>query len=179
MRGAIPLLVAIIATATSCSGASSGPAAESAKAAPTTPAALGAYQGQDRQARLEAGAKQEGQLVWYTSLAGDVITVLADAFKAKYPYITKVDIFRGAENEIITRATNQAQAGQPRIAVRESPPTTTTLLADNKLLTPFFSPSVARIPEKYKFGATKEGLVDTAPLRLSFIGFAYNTTLFP
>lgn len=180
MRGAITFLVAIVITVTSCSGASNAPAAEGTKAgAPTTSAALGAYRGQDRQALLESGARREGQLVWYTSLAGDVITVLADAFKAKYPYITKVDIFRGAENEIITRATNEAQAGQPSFDVVESPPTTTALLGDNKLLTPYFSPSVAKIPEKYKFGATKDGLVDTATLRFSFIGFAYNTTLIP
>lgn len=179
MRGAVTLL-AIVITLTSCSGTSTGPAADTGTAGrPTTAIALGAYRGQDRQALLEAGAKREAQLVWYTSLAGDVINVLADAFKVKYPYITKVDIFRGAENEIITRATNEAQANQPSFDIVESPPTTTALLADNKLLTPYFSPSVAKIPEKYKFGATKDGLVDTATLRLSFIGFAYNTTLIP
>jgi iron(III) transport system substrate-binding protein len=179
MRGPITFLVAILITVTSCSGVATGPAAGSPTAGtPTTPAALAVYRGQDRQTLLESGAKREGQLVWYTSLAGDVITVLADAFKVKYPYITKVDIFRGAENEIITRATNEAQAGQPSFDVVESPPTTTALLGDNKLLTPYFSPSVAKIPEKYKFGA-RDGLVDTATLRFSFIGFAYNTTLFP
>lgn len=179
MRGAVAFLVAIVVL-TSCSGGSTGPAAASgASGPPTTPAALATYRGQDRQAILEAGAKREGKLVWYTSLAGDVIGVLTDAFKAKYPYVTTVDVFRGAENEIITRATNEAQANQPSFDVVESPPTTTALLADNKLLLPYFSPSVARIPDKYKFGATKDGLVDTATLRLSFIGFAYNTTLIP
>jgi iron(III) transport system substrate-binding protein len=171
--------VAIVVVLTSCTGASTAPAATGASGPPTTAAGLATYRGADRQAILEAGAKREAKLVWYTSLAGDVIGVLTNAFKAKYPYITTVDVFRGAENEIITRATNEAQAGQPSFDVVESPPTTTVLLADGTLLRPYFSPSVAGIPDKYKFGATKDGLVDTATLRLSFIGFAYNTTLIP
>ena len=38
---------------------------------PATIAELASYRGADREALLYAGAKTEGRIVWYTSLAGD------------------------------------------------------------------------------------------------------------
>jgi iron(III) transport system substrate-binding protein len=171
-------VVATLLFASACGGGGAGPPTAATGGAPITPAALAAYRGADRQQLLEDRAKQERSVTWYTSIAGDTVTLLANAFKAKYPFITQVDIFRGAENEIITRATNEAQAGQPSFDAVESPPTTTILLADSKIVIPFFSPSLAGIPDAFKSGAT-DGLVSTATVRLSFIGFAYNTTLIP
>src|SRR5690242_8437947 len=77
-------------------GAAQAPAAGSGaqNGAPTTPTTLAAYDGADRQQVLEAGAKKEGTLTWYTSLAGPILDSLSNAFKAKYPFL-KMDVYRG------------------------------------------------------------------------------------
>jgi hypothetical protein len=46
---------------------------------------LAAYMGADREQLLYAGAKSEGKVVWYTSLAGGSYKALASAFEKKYP----------------------------------------------------------------------------------------------
>ena len=66
-QSAIPrFLVAAICLCFSLCGSDS--AAQNKKA--DSPAALAAYNGADREQRLLAGAKAEGKVVWYTSLAG-------------------------------------------------------------------------------------------------------------
>ena len=52
---------------------------------PTTIAELAAYSGKDCELLLYTGAKSEGKLTWYTSLAGDSYKAIARAFEAKYP----------------------------------------------------------------------------------------------
>ena len=51
--------------------------------APQTASAaeIGAYAGADREQRLLAGAKSEGKVVWYTSLAGSSYKELAKGFE--------------------------------------------------------------------------------------------------
>jgi hypothetical protein len=43
------------------------------------------YMGADREQMLFAGAKAEGKVMWYTSLAGGSYKALIAAFEAKYP----------------------------------------------------------------------------------------------
>src|SRR4051794_4192843 len=52
---------------------------------PTSYADLANYRGADREQVLYTGAKQEGTLAWYTTLAGDILTDLKAGFEAKYP----------------------------------------------------------------------------------------------
>ena len=51
---------------------------------PSTIAELVTYRGADREALLYAGAKTEGKIIWYTSLAGDSYKELVKAFETKY-----------------------------------------------------------------------------------------------
>ena len=44
---------------------------------------LAIYTGSDREPLLYAGAKSEGTVTWYTSLAGDSYKALARAFETK------------------------------------------------------------------------------------------------
>ena len=62
-----------------------GLAALGAQAAPRTVAEVAQYEGADRQAVLEAGAKKEGQVQLYT--VGTQTQPVLDAFMAKYPFI--------------------------------------------------------------------------------------------
>ena len=163
------------AAAPASSNAGTGAPAQTG--APSTPEQLAAYQGSDRQQVLEAGAKKEGTLTWYTSLAGPIIDSLAAGFKAKYPYL-KVDIFRGDESVLMTRALQEAQAGKPVFDTIEVTPTTSRLLAEAKLLAPYSSPTAAKLPEVLKTPGAN-GLTVNASDRISYIGFGYNTKLIP
>ena len=78
---------------------------------PTTLSDLVAYTGADREKILIAGAKAEGKVVWYTSLAGSSYKELAQGFEKKYPGI-KVDVYRAASNELMARITAEAKARQ-------------------------------------------------------------------
>lgn len=51
---------------------------------PASIAELAPYLGADREQVLYAGAKSEGKISWYTSLAGGSYKALADGFEKKY-----------------------------------------------------------------------------------------------
>lgn len=156
-----------------------GPAAPTAPAAkPTTVAELATYRGPDRQAVLEEGARREGQLLWYTSMAGDIIPLLVDGFRRKYPFV-QVEVFRGDESQLVTKATQEAQAGQPSLDLIESQLTAIRLLFDAGLLIPYDSPGLAGVPDEFKTKAASGEGVESATVRISLVGFAYNTTLLP
>jgi iron(III) transport system substrate-binding protein len=161
-----------------CGGgsAASAPPAAGSGGAPSTPAQIATYQASDRQQVLEAGAKKEGTMTWYTSLAGDVVDNLANGFKQKYG--VQVDVFRAAEDQLTTKATQEAQAGKQVFDVLESPPAAGAILGDSKILTPFYSPGLANVPkdqQRKPSGSTAEA----AAVRMTLVGFGYNTTLIP
>ncbi len=171
-------VAALLSIVVACGGAAP-PATTAAptQAKPLSVTELAAYQGADRQQLLEEGAKKEGRVVWYTSLAGDIIERHAQAFQQKYPYL-KVEIFRGAENELLTKATQELQAGQPSFDVIESQITAISLLFEAKAMTPYFTPSAAKIADEFKTKDTGN-LIKSATDRISLISFGYNTTLIP
>ncbi|MDE3113598.1 MAG: extracellular solute-binding protein [Chloroflexota bacterium] len=189
MVGRAGILVTVALTVAAACGGAAAPsatpaasagasAAASAASVPTTVAGLAAYQGADRQQILEAGAKKEGRVVWYTSLAGAAIDRLAAAFKTKYPFITQVDIFRGTESQLVTKATQELQAGQPSFDVIESQISAIQLLFQGGYMTPYYSPSAKDIPADFKT-ESKGGLIESATDRFSLISFGYNTNLIP
>src|SRR5581483_4643031 len=105
----------------------------------------------DRQAVLEAGARKEGSVTWYTTLAGAGIDALANGFKEKYPYL-QVEVFRADEQQLSTRVSQEAQAGKQVFDVIECQPVTTGILEESKLLAPFYSPGLARLGDELKAG---------------------------
>jgi anti-anti-sigma regulatory factor len=145
------LLAAALVLAAACgpsapaSSPASTPAGEPAGGKPSTPAELAVFQGSDRQQVLEVGARREGRLTWYTSLAGDIVDRLLEGYKEKYPFM-QTEVFRAAENELVTRATQEAQAGQHVFDVIESQVAAIRLLYDGNLLAPYSSPGVANVP---------------------------------
>src|SRR5918912_874930 len=75
------------ATPASTRAAPAAPAAGSV-AKPSTLAELAMYTGPDRQSLLEEGAKQEGQLFWYTTnIVDQIARPLQQGFQAKYPFV--------------------------------------------------------------------------------------------
>ena len=51
------------------------------------------YNGKDREQVLYAGAKSEGKVTWYTSLAGESYKGIVKAFEGKYPGV-KLEAYR-------------------------------------------------------------------------------------
>ena len=144
---------------------------------PSTIAELASYRGADREALLYAGAKNEGKITWYTSLAGDSYKEMVKAFETKYAGV-KVESYRAAGAELVTRLTEEAKARRNIADAIETTEGSLIFLRDEKLLRPYDSPYLDRYPEDGKERADKN-LVYWALARESYIGFAYNRTLVP
>src|ERR1041384_8329971 len=76
---------------------------------PTTIAELVTYDGNDREQIMYGGAKTEGKVTWYTSLAGDSYKAMVKAFETKYPGV-KVEAYRVSGSEMTTRMMEEARA---------------------------------------------------------------------
>jgi iron(III) transport system substrate-binding protein len=159
------LLVGLVSTACSTStgtGASGGNA----------PAIL-TVSGSDRQQQLEDAARKEGTLNWYTSLAGDSYQNISKAFTAKYPFL-KINVFRGAQNDVVTRVKQELSAGQPSADALEVTSDGIELFDAQGQLADFTNTAAAGLPDTYK-KAGANGTVRYATNRISYIGFGYNT----
>src|SRR5690349_7321696 len=134
---------------------------------------LATYSGADREQRLLAGAKTEGKVVWYTSLAGSSYKELAKGFEAKYPGV-KIEPYRGTSSDIMTKISAEAQAKQIIADTVETTLPTLRFFRENKLLIPFTSPHLANYPPATKETAAR-GLVYWAIDRETYMGVGYNT----
>ena len=144
---------------------------------PLTLSELAAYTGADREQRLYEGAKSEGKVVWYTSLAGSSYKDLVKGFESKYPGI-KVETYRGTSTDIMTRLTAEAQAKQILADVLETTMPPLTYLKENKLLLPYTSPYLGKYPASTKESAGR-GLIYWAVDRETYSGVGINTSIIP
>lgn len=144
---------------------------------PVSIAELAAYTGADREQRLLAGARTEGKVLWYTSLAGSSYKELAKGFETKYPGI-KIETYRGTSTDIMTRISAEAQAKQILADVLETTVPPLTYLRENKLLVPYTSPFLAKYPASTKESAGR-GLVYWTVDRETYSGVGYNTSHIP
>jgi iron(III) transport system substrate-binding protein len=140
-------------------------------------AQLAAYNKPDREKVLYEGAKSEGKITWYTSLAGGSYKELAAAFEAKYPGI-KVESYRGTRQELGARILAESQAKRYIVDTIETTIPLLKLLKDNQLIVPFYFPTQAKYPEHVKEKGP-EGLFYWAIDRESHIGLAYNKNSIP
>lgn len=144
---------------------------------PMSLAQLAAYNKPDREKVLYEGAKAEGKVTWYTSLAGGSYKDLASAFEAKYPGV-KVESYRGTRQELGARILAESQARRHIVDTIETTIPLLKLLKDNKLIVPFYFPSQAKYPEHVKEKGPK-GLFYWAIDRESHIGLSYNKNSIP
>src|SRR5688572_25591256 len=117
-RAALAVAVGLLLLSAACGGgrpASTGGASGGGQAQDVL-----TYSGADRQQKLEAGARQEGAVGWYTSLTIGIAEALVRAFEAKYPGV-KVELWRAAGNDIITKVTEEHRAGRGIADVLETP----------------------------------------------------------
>jgi len=139
---------------------------------PTKVADLAVYDKPDREQVLYAGAKTEGKVTWYTSLAGGSYKELASTFEGKYPGI-KVEAYRATSQELTARVIAESQARKFIVDTLESTIPLLRFMRDNKLLTPYFSPALQKYPDFAK-EKTGKNLVYWAIDRESHIVLSYN-----
>jgi iron(III) transport system substrate-binding protein len=142
---------------------------------PASIAELVNYMAADREQVLYAGAKAEGKLMWYTSLAGGSYKALANAFEAKYPGI-KLEVYRAGGSDLAVRMNEEYRAGRTLVDVIETTEGNLMFMRDSGLLHPYNSPVLKAYPEEAKEEAGK-GLYYWALARESYIGFTYNKNL--
>jgi Bacterial extracellular solute-binding protein len=142
---------------------------------PMTLSELATYNGVDREQVLYAGAKAEGKVVWYTSLAGESYKAMVKAFEAKYPGV-KVEAYRGSGHELTTRMMEEAKARKSIVDAVETTEANLMFMREAFLLRPYYSPYFASYPEDAKEKGER-GLYFWGIARESYIGFAYNTKL--
>ena len=126
------------------------------------------YRGADRDARLVERAKQEGQVVLYTSLAPTESKPLADAFERKYG--VKVELWRALSDKVVQRVITEAQGNRHTVDVVETNGPEMEALAQEKLLAEIHSPYLADLPA--------DGIPPHRswfPDRLNFFVVGYNT----
>ena len=138
---------------------------------PKTLDELTAYTGQDRQQILVEGARSEGKVVWYTSLAG-VYRDLVDAFKKKYPEVS-VEAYRGGSTDLAPRLINEAQSGRNVADALEGTPGLLMALRERDILKAYLSPELARYPETAKTRADGTRVYWVTD-REAYLGFGYN-----
>ena len=128
------------------------------------------YQGADREARLLEGARKEGQLVIYASLNPKDAAPIIEAFEKKYKI--KTSLWRASGEKMVQRALTEAQANRYTPDIFESDGVEIEILAREKLLDPFFSPSFKDLPAS-AFPKHRLYVAD----RFNFFTIAYNTNL--
>src|SRR5919106_4101418 len=69
------------------------------------------YKSKDRQSKIEEGAKKEGEIVWYTSLAVEDSSQVVQLFEKRYPFV-KVKLTRLTSERVLQRYLAEFQAGR-------------------------------------------------------------------
>ncbi len=144
---------------------------------PMTITEIATYSGADREQLLYSGAKSEGKLTWYTSLAGESYKGMVKAFETKYPGV-KVEAYRVSGSDMTARMYEESKAKKYIADAVETTEGNLMFMRDAFLLRPYFSPHFASYPEDAKEKGER-GLYFWAIARESYIGFAYNTKLLP
>jgi len=144
---------------------------------PSSIADLAAYMGADREQILYAGAKAEGKVTWYTSLAGGSYKALSSAFEKKYPGVA-VETYRANGSELTLRLVEESKARRNIADTIETTEGNLMFMRDGRLLRPYNSPHLKKYPDEAKEAAQK-GLYFWALARESYIGFTYNKKLVP
>ncbi len=139
---------------------------------PSSAADLASYNGADRERLLLDGAKREGKVIWYTTLAAEQNKQVAGAFEARYPGV-KVETFRTGSSALAQRLLTEAQARRHIADAIETTLPGLLTFRDNQLLLPYTSPHLAAFPEDAKEKGPRN-LVYWTHARESYIGFAYN-----
>jgi iron(III) transport system substrate-binding protein len=131
------------------------------------------YTGADRQEKLIAGAKQEGEVMLYSAMiVNQAIRPLTDAFRKKYPFL-KVNYWRAESAGIFTKLSAEIRAGNVVADVVEGTGVGEVAVQAG-FAQPYKTPMTDLIPERYRDADSL-----WTPSRISYHGIGYNTKLVP
>jgi iron(III) transport system substrate-binding protein len=123
-----------------------------------------------REARIREGARREGTLVLYTSLAPPESGPLTQAFEKKTG--VKVELWRANSEKVTQRVITEARARRFAVDAVETIGTDLERMAREKIFAEFYSPHIADLAPS-AIPAHRAWMPD----RLSYLGVAYNARL--
>ena len=125
------------------------------------------YRGPDRQERLEAGARKEGQILLYTT--GTQIEPLIERFKEKYPFL-RIEQVRADPQQAAARAMQEYATGLHIVDGYELTSFSLAPLHATKALAPIHSPEAASFAQG-AIGPDRNWII----VRESYAGIGYNS----
>jgi iron(III) transport system substrate-binding protein len=128
------------------------------------------YQGADREARIAAEAKKQGQVVIYTSLNLKDSVPITEAFEKRTGI--KTQLWRASSEKVVQRAVTEARAGRFACDILETNGPEMEAMYREKLLDPFYSPNFKDLPAA-AFPKHRHYVAD----RFNFFTIGYNTNL--
>ncbi len=129
------------------------------------------YQGADRAEKLVAGAKQEGQVVLYSTMTVQDGRALGAAFERKYG--VRLVHWRGSAEKIVQRALAEARAGHGGADVFETSSHRMEALYRERMLEDFYTPAFKELSP----AAFPRGHRQYVAARFAFFVLGYNTRL--
>ena len=131
------------------------------------------YKRPDRQQKLVEGARQEGQVVFYSAMiVNQALRPIAEKFGKKYPFV-KLNYWRADSEDIAQKMSAEIRANNVVADVFEGTGVGEQAVGAN-LTQPYYTPALEAYPERYRDPA---GM--WTPTRLSYFSIAYNTKLVP
>jgi iron(III) transport system substrate-binding protein len=124
--------------------------------------------GPEPEARLVEGAKREGSLILYTSLAPTESRPLAEAFERKYG--VKVELWRALSDKVVQRVVTEAQAHRNAVDVVETNGPEMEMIAREHVFAALPSPYAADLPP-----AAVPAHHEWLPDRMNYFVVGYNT----
>jgi iron(III) transport system substrate-binding protein len=106
------------------------------------------YRGADRQARLENGAKAEGEVGWYTSVSAPDSQKIIEVFEQRYPYI-KVKLVRTNSASMVQRFTTELQAKRYVADILDTNDTRIEFLRRKGTLQPYRTPVAEKFDKRF------------------------------
>ncbi|HEX5608377.1 MAG TPA: extracellular solute-binding protein [Candidatus Binatia bacterium] len=100
-------------------------------------------------ASLEDAAKNEGEVVLYSSLNNEQIVTLVEAFKKKHPFI-KPSFYRGTSERVLQRASTEAKAGRFAVDVATAAGFQLQLMKESGLTQKYVPPEAAFYNDGFK-----------------------------
>ena len=82
------------------------------------------YNGKDREQVLYAGAKSEGKMTWYTSLAGESYKAMVKPSRGNIP-ASKLEAYRVSGSDMTVRMMEESKAKNYIVDTRWKPPKAT------------------------------------------------------
>src|SRR5882724_8125008 len=129
------------------------------------------YQGADRETKLVAGAKKEGQVVLYSTMTVQDGRGLGAAFEKKYGI--RLVHWRGSAERIVQRALAEAKSGHDGADVFETSSHRMEALYRERLLEDFYTPAFQELSP----AAFPRGHRQYVAARFAFLVLGYNTRL--